>query len=165
MPHTFSKGNLNHITNAGLFSLHWYVTDQFIWLLQSITTLLFFSTNSSIHHIFPSSIFPVSLVLLILCHLHPSLLSQLSAYIVFALAENSHFAPGENCVFLCSTHLSFFSCMFSTLAKLPLPACSRECASSRLSQKGPYSVMLQSPHPAESPLNSFFLDALFCLSQ
>lgn len=133
-----SKGNMLTQPHCELWSvsLHHYVINQFIWLLQSATPLLFlflwtlllyFPTISSMHHTAPPfSLPPASLFLRILCHL----LSQLSAYIVFVLAENSHFVSGGNCVFLCSARLSFFSCMFSMLAKLPLPACSRECAPS-----------------------------------
>lgn len=103
---------------------------------------------------------------------HPSLflfsaissphLSQLSAYRVFVLAENSHFVSRGNCVFLCSSRLLLLSCMFSTLAKLLLPACSRECAPSH---KGPYGVMLQSLHPEGSslylPLSLWMFFSLF----
>lgn len=129
---------LNYTMNSGLFSLHNYVISQFVWLLQSTTPLLSFSSEhlSSSFPPFHLCIIPLTSPFL----QHPSfylfsaisspLLFQLSAYIVFVLAENSHFVSGGNCVFLCSARLSFFSCMFSMLAKVPLPACSRECAPS-----------------------------------
>lgn len=74
------------------------------------------------HHFF----LPPAISLLTCSLSFPPLFSRL----VFALAENSPpSSPRRNAFFSpCFTHLSFFSCMFSTLAKLPLPACSRERA-------------------------------------
>lgn len=133
---TFS---LNHNMNSGLFSLHHYVTNQCIWLVQRTSPLLFFSSKPftlllSHHFIYarymaPVSFPPASLFLLILCHLPPSSFSAICLHSVCA-SRKFPLRLWGNCVFLCSARLSFFSCMFSVLAKLPLPACSRECAPS-----------------------------------
>lgn len=113
---------LNYTMNSDLFSLHNYGISQFVWLLQSTTPLLSFSSEhlSSSFPPFHLCIIPLTSPFL----QHPSfylfsaisspLLFQLSAYIVFVLAENSHFVSGGT---------AFFSCMFSMLAKVPLPAC------------------------------------------
>ena len=88
---TFS---LNHNMNSGLFSLHHYVTNQCIWLVQRTSSLLFFSSKPltlllSHHFIYarytaPVSFPPASLFLLILCHLPPSSFSAICLHSVCA---------------------------------------------------------------------------------
>lgn len=75
--------------NSGLFSLHNYVINQFIWLLQSTTPTAFqLSTRFPPFHLYAHfSYSPASLFLLILCHLLPSSFSAICLQSVCASRE------------------------------------------------------------------------------
>lgn len=87
---------LNYTMNSGLFSLHNYVISQFVWLLQSTTPLLSFSSEhlSSSFPPFHLCIIPLTSpflqlpsFLLILCHLLPSSFSAICLHSVCASRE------------------------------------------------------------------------------
>lgn len=74
---------------TGKFSLHHYVTYQFIWVKRGVPPsdfpfFLFFPPISSIHHIIPHLLSLASHFLLIICHLLPSYFTAICLHTVCA---------------------------------------------------------------------------------